>query len=73
MLNAQFYSNNLVDIIIDFSNHKGVYEYLDAAIEHKIKIIAISNYGRKDLRGTKTISNNSAVIHSPNITLGLTY
>lgn len=72
MLNAQFYSNNLVDIIIDFSNHKGVYEYLDAAIEHKIKIIsAISNYEESDLKALKTISNNSAVIHSPNITLGV--
>jgi len=71
-LNSDFFINNPVDIIIDFSGETAVYSYMTAAITLGIKVVsAISKYNPEDLEALKLISKSSAVVYSPNITLGV--
>ena len=66
--------NKPVDIIIDFSSEEGIYSYGRIAGERKIKIIsAISHYGEKEINLLKTLSKETTVFWSPNITLGVNY
>ena len=66
--------NKPVDIIIDFSSEEGIYSYGRIAGERKIKIIsAISHYGEKEINFLKTLSKETTVFWSPNITLGVNY
>ena len=66
--------NKPVDIIIDFSSEDGIYSYGKIAGERKIKIIsAISHYGEKEINLLKTLSKETTVFWSPNITLGVNY
>lgn len=71
-INLEFFTANHVDVIVDFSDSAGVYNYIDAAITHGIKVVsAISKYQPKDLEALRSISQSSAVVYSPNITLGI--
>lgn len=71
-LNLDFFADNQVDVIVDFSDSTGVYNYMEAAIAHKIKVVsAISKYEPDDLHALQSISHSSAVVYSPNITLGV--
>jgi 4-hydroxy-tetrahydrodipicolinate reductase len=72
-LNPDFFRNNPVDVLIDFSSTDGVYEYA-AAADCGIRIVsAISRYGAEEKEFLKTLSGKTAVLHSPNITLGVNF
>jgi len=63
-----------VDFIIDFSSDEGIYLYGEEASKRHIKIIsAISHYNKKTIRFLKTLSKETTVFWSPNITLGVNY
>lgn len=69
----RFYETNPVDVIIDFSNTSAINEYINAA--HKgIRIVsAISDYSEYEFEQLKKISEETAVLYSPNITLGVNF
>jgi len=68
-----FYKKNNVDVIIDFANSKAVQFYKNAA-DNGIKIIsAISKYEDSDYRILEDMSLSTAVLYSPNITLGINF
>lgn len=68
-----FFQNHPVDIIVDFSSAKAHYQYAPAA-DLGIKIIsAISKYTENDLNDLKKMAKKTAVLYSPNITLGINF
>jgi len=72
-INGSFFKDKPVDIIVDFANSIAVNHYAKAA-ELGIKIIsAISNYKEKDLETLSSLSSKTAVLYSPNITLGINF
>ena len=67
-------TSNPVDIIIDFSTTESIYYYGKTASQKKIKIIsAISHYEESEIKFLKTLSADTVVFWSPNITLGVNY
>ncbi|SMO79850.1 4-hydroxy-tetrahydrodipicolinate reductase [Solitalea koreensis] len=63
-----------VDFIIDFSSDLGLYIYGQEAKERGIKIIsAISHYQEKEMVFLKSLSEQTTVFWSPNITLGVNF
>jgi 4-hydroxy-tetrahydrodipicolinate reductase len=63
-----------VDIIVDFSSASGIDYYAQAAKEHGIKVVsAISHYTTREISILDEIAENSAVLWSPNITIGINY
>jgi 4-hydroxy-tetrahydrodipicolinate reductase len=63
-----------VDIIIDFSSSKGIWYYGAEASKRGIKIIsAISHYEEDDLKFLTSLSVQSTVFWSPNITIGINF
>lgn len=70
-INDSFFKQNPVDIIVDFSDSSGV-QYYKGAAEAGIRIIsAISRYESKDQELLHSLGEKVAVLHSPNITLGI--
>lgn len=68
-----FYDKNKVDVIIDFSSNCSVNEYKNAA-KSGIRIVsAISNYDENNFEQLKALSEETAVLYSPNITLGINF
>lgn len=68
-----FFMQHKVDILIDFSS-KSAMELYHVAADHDIKIVtAISNYDPLQILELKNISKRTAVLHSPNITLGINF
>lgn len=68
-----FYELHKVDVIIDFSDSFSVKEYHNA-VKNGIRIVsAISNYRECDFEELKNISKDTAVLYSPNITLGINF
>ena len=68
-----FYEEHPVDIIIDFSESSAVNEYKNA-VQHGSRIVsAISNYEPEDIETLKKLSQETAVIYSPNVTLGINF
>ena len=68
-----FFKNKPVDIIVDFAASKAV-DYYARAADLGIKIIsAISNYKEKDLQKLLSLKSKTAVLYSPNITLGINF
>ena len=68
-----FYTENMVDVIIDFSSPDSVYKYKNAA-KNGIRIVsAISHYKKEELEQLKMFSKETAVLYSPNITLGVNF
>lgn len=68
-----FYELNKVDVIIDFSDSCSVKEYQNA-VRYGIRIVsAISNYDDSNFEQLKIISKETAVLYSPNITLGINF
>ncbi len=68
-----FYELNKVDVIIDFSDTCSVNEYKHAA-KHGIRIVsAISNYDDNNFKQLQELSSETAVLYSPNITLGINF
>ena len=70
-LDKDFFKNNRVDVIIDFSHQQALYYYENAA-KLKIPIIsAVSHYEQAELKKLEDYSQETAVLYSPNITLGI--
>jgi 4-hydroxy-tetrahydrodipicolinate reductase len=68
-----FYKLNKVDVIIDFSDTCSVNEYRNA-VKQGIRIVsAISNYDENNFEQLKILSKDTAVLYSPNITLGINF
>ena len=68
-----FYEQNKVDVIIDFSDTCSVMEYTNA-VKQGIRIVsAISNYEDNHFELLQSISKETAVLYSPNITLGINF
>ncbi len=66
-----FFKNNFVDIMIDFSSPDSAHIY-HHAVKCGIKIVsAISKYEDEQYLELKRLSKQSAILHSPNITLGI--
>lgn len=72
-LDKDFFHRNKVDVIIDFSHSHGVHHYAPAA-DAGIRIVsAISKYEDEDGALLTALSDKTAVIYSPNITLGINF
>ena len=70
-LTDNFFKENPVDIIVDFSGSSGV-QYYKKAAKLGVKIIsAISKYEPEDLELLNSLGKDTAVLYSPNITLGI--
>lgn len=68
-----FYEDNMVDVIIDFSSSSSIEEYKNAP-KYGIRIVsAISHYSEEDFAKLKELSKQTAVLYSPNITLGINF
>ncbi len=68
-----FYKANKVDVIIDFSDTCSVKEYTNAARQGTRIVSAISNYDENNFIQLQELSNETAVLYSPNITLGINF
>lgn len=66
-----FFDLHPVDIIIDFSDKQGVYSYEQAAKQGIPILSAISFYDNAELDQLKKYAEMTAVLYSPNITLGV--
>jgi len=69
----KFYAENRVDVIIDFSASCSVDEYESAAKMGTRIVSAISRYEEKDFKHLRDLSKETAVLYSPNITLGINF
>jgi 4-hydroxy-tetrahydrodipicolinate reductase len=68
-----FFQAHPVDIIVDFSSARAHKQYASAA-DFGIKIIsAISKYKAEDVEDLKQMAEKTAVLYSPNITLGINF
>ncbi len=68
-----FFEENMVDIIVDFSDKSSVSEYKKAA-RYGIRIVsAISDYSETEFRQLTELSKETAVLYSPNITVGINF
>ncbi|MDH2902577.1 MAG: dihydrodipicolinate reductase C-terminal domain-containing protein [Actinomycetota bacterium] len=66
------FDNFPVDAIIDFSSPQGVHYYGDAAAARGVRIVtAISNYSCDEQEKLRKLSTETAVLWSPNITVGV--
>lgn len=70
-IDDNFFLERPVDIIVDFSNSKGVHLYEKAAKIGIPIISAISKYEKEDLELLESFAKTTAVLYSPNITLGI--
>lgn len=69
----RLYQDDAVDVIIDFSSSGSVNEY-ESAVKCGTRIVsAISNYEKNDLEHLKHLGAHTAVLYSPNITLGINF
>ncbi|MEL3960947.1 4-hydroxy-tetrahydrodipicolinate reductase [Lysinibacillus endophyticus] len=69
----QFFKENPVDVIIDFSSSSAVSEYA-SVVKHGCKFVsAISNYEKNDFEQLEMLSQQTAVLYSPNITVGINF
>ena len=72
-LDLNFLKNNPVDLVIDFSANESSKLYSTLS-EAGVKIVsAISNYSETDLELIKKASEKTAILASPNITLGINW
>ncbi|MNL04081.1 4-hydroxy-tetrahydrodipicolinate reductase [compost metagenome] len=73
LLDDSFLKSHPVDLVIDFSSASTSAIYAMLA-KNGIKLVsAISNYGQDELNLLKSASQNTAVLYSPNITLGINW
>ncbi|QDK45693.1 dihydrodipicolinate reductase [Bdellovibrio sp. ZAP7] len=72
-MDDSFLRTNPVDLVIDFSsgNTTSIYEKIAA---FNIKVVsAISNYSSEEIEKVKSASQGTAILYSPNITLGINW
>ena len=72
-LGKRFFRKNPVDVLVDFSSSQGYRSYAAAADEGIRIITAISKYEPEDLAALKAMAEKTAVLVSPNITLGINF
>lgn len=70
-IDTSFFARNPVDVIIDFSVSETVNLYKAAARQGVRFLSAISNYERDDLAELKKLARKTAVLYSPNISIGV--
>lgn len=71
--NFNFVQKYPVDVVIDFSTNSGCHSY-EMLASNSIKIVtAISKYDESELDIIKQASIKSAILYSPNITLGINW
>lgn len=68
-----FYAENRVDVIIDFSAASAVDYYCKAAESGTRVVSAISKYDPEHLEELRELAGSTAVLYSPNITLGINF
>lgn len=69
----RLFNESRVDVIIDFSSSGSVDMY-KGAVKYGTRIVsAISNYEPEDLAHLKELASQTAVLYSPNITLGINF
>jgi 4-hydroxy-tetrahydrodipicolinate reductase len=68
-----FIQQNYVDVIIDFSDKSAIYEYQQVSKLGVRLVTAISNYSSKEISLIKELSQETAIVLSPNITLGINF
>ena len=68
-----FFEINAVDVIIDFSDTCSVKEYRNAVRNGTRIVSAISTYDEDNFELLQTLSEDTAVLYSPNITLGINF
>ena len=74
LLAAELLDLHPVDVIIDFSSQSGLNYYLDEARKRKIKVIsAVSHYDARNKRALTRAAQDTLVVYSPNITLGINF
>jgi 4-hydroxy-tetrahydrodipicolinate reductase len=72
-VDEDFFAKYPVDALIDFSSQEGMNVY-DHAARSNVRIVsAISNYSEDCKKKLKKIATKTAVLHSPNITLGINW
>lgn len=69
----RLFNDSRVDVIIDFSASGSVDEYKGAAKYGTRIVSAISNYKPDDLNHLRELGTQTAVLYSPNITLGINF
>ncbi len=63
-----------VDAVVDFSSAEGVFGYGEAIRKRKIMLVtAISSYSDEQLNYLKSLGQDTRVLCSPNITLGINF
>lgn len=70
-LDSTFFIKNPVDVIVDFSVSETVHFYKSSAKVGTRILSAISTYNRDDLAELKKLSRRTAVLYSPNISIGV--
>lgn len=68
-----FFKENYVDVIIDFSANSAVESYKNAARYGTRIVSAISKYAKSQLNQLKELGKQTAILYSPNITLGINF
>jgi len=72
-LDSRFFQTHKVDVIIDFSSGSAVEEYSRAAQCGTRIVSAISKYEKAQLNLLRELGKQTAVLYSPNITLGVNF
>ena len=72
-LGPRFFEKNPVDVLVDFSSAQGYRGYAAAADAGVRIITAISKYEPEDLAALRALARKTAVLVSPNITLGINF
>ena len=70
---STFFKEQFVDVIIDFSIKSAIETYEAAARVGTRIVSAISNYDEKQVKLLKRVGKKTAVLYSPNITLGINF
>jgi 4-hydroxy-tetrahydrodipicolinate reductase len=71
---ARFFMEHPVDVIVDFSDYTTIDVYAQHLKDHPVRLIsAISKYPPEELAMIHELSERTAVLYSPNITLGINF
>jgi 4-hydroxy-tetrahydrodipicolinate reductase len=70
-VDRDFFERYPVDVIVDFSASQTVNIYKSAANKGIRILSAVSNYDRDDLAELKKLARKTAVLYSPNISIGI--
>lgn len=68
-----FFKDNHVDVILDFSGRSAVEIYENAAQYGTRIVSAVSKYDKDHLDQLRSLGEQTAVLYSPNITLGINF